>query len=83
MVTLGEWFPAEVSLAVLEGTKEGLQEKVNPRCRVMAQGATTTPCRPLPLPGQGSTEGGLADYPALCKTPLRCIPSLPVDHMST
>ena len=52
MVTLGEWFPAEVSLAVLEGTKEGLQVKVNPRCRVMAQGATTTPS------SAKSTSGG-------------------------
>ena len=39
----GEWFPHEVSMAVLKGTKEGLQVKVNLRCRVMVQGATTPP----------------------------------------
>ena len=39
-------------MAVLEGTKEGLQVKVNLRRRVMVQGATTTPS------SAKSTSGG-------------------------
>ena len=52
-------------MAVLEGTKEGLQVKVNLRRRVMVQGATTTPS------SAKSTSGGTLKALGFMFTPSR------------
>lgn len=56
----GRVVPPEVSLAVLEGTKEGLQVKENLKCRVMVR-------VPPPPPHQQSLPQGVSLRPwVLC-----------------